>query len=153
MLPTGKLIFNFTFCFYFRYYLRFYFGFFEFHFGFYLGYPISIPFCCFVFIIVCADISGNWCIYSLLLFSIWILFCLAWCDFCSSDQRFASTFLQIPLALITVIAVNRTPLVLAVSFPLLGRIWNFHPLATCAARRTKKNRRSACFHAFLRLYD
>ena len=63
---------------------------------------------------------------------------IAWCDFCSSDQRFASTFLQIPLTLITVIAVNRTPLVLAVSFPLLGRIWNFHPLATCAARRTKK---------------
>ena len=30
------------------------------------------------------------------------------------------------------------PLVLAVSFPLLGRIRNFHPLATCAARRTKK---------------
>jgi transposase len=25
---------------------------------------------------------------------------------------------------------------LAVSFPLLGRIRNFHPLATCAARRT-----------------
>jgi len=27
---------------------------------------------------------------------------------------------------------------LAVSFPLLGRIRNFHPLATCAARRTIK---------------
>ena len=34
--------------------------------------------------------------------------------------------------------MNRTPLVLAVSFPLLGRIRNFHPLATCAARRTQK---------------
>ena len=28
----------------------------------------------------------------------------------------------------------------AVSFPLLGRIRNFHPLATCAARRTQKTR-------------
>ena len=63
---------------------------------------------------------------------------IAWCDFCSSDQRFASTFLQIPLALITVITMKRTPLVLAISFPLLGRIRNFHPLVTCAARRTKK---------------
>ena len=39
--------------------------------------------------------------------SYWTLVCLAtlsltiaWCDFCSSDQRFASTFLQIPLTLI-----------------------------------------------------
>ena len=36
--------------------------------------------------------------------------------------------------------MNRTPLVLAVSFPLLGRIRNFHPLATCAARRTQKEK-------------
>ena len=61
-----------------------------------------------------------------------------------------STFLQIPLALIMVIAMNRTPLVLAISFPLLGRIRNFHPLVTCAARRTKnrgchKTYDSLCF--------
>ena len=31
-----------------------------------------------------------------------------------------------------------TPLSLAVSFPLLGRIRDFHPLETCAARRTRK---------------
>ncbi|MBR3607134.1 MAG: hypothetical protein IKL51_06135, partial [Lachnospiraceae bacterium] len=31
-----------------------------------------------------------------------------------------------------------TPLVLAISFPLLGRIRNFHPLETCAAGRTAK---------------
>ena len=31
-----------------------------------------------------------------------------------------------------------TPLSLAVSFPLLGRIRDFHPLETCAARRTIK---------------
>ena len=39
-----------------------------------------------------------------------------------------------------------TPLSLAVSFPLLGRIRNFHPLVTCAARRTKKTG-IAFFHA------
>lgn len=61
---------------------------------------------------------------------------VASCDFCSSDRRFASAFLQIPLALIIVVAMKRTPLVLAVSFPLLGRIRDFHPLETCAARRT-----------------
>ena len=63
---------------------------------------------------------------------------VASCDFCSSDRRFASTFLQIPLALIIVVAMKRTPLVLAVSFPLLGRIRDFHPLETCAARRTQQ---------------
>lgn len=47
-----------------------------------------------------------------------------------------ATFLQIPLALIIVFAINRTPLVLAISFPLLGWIRNFHPLEMCAARRT-----------------
>ena len=31
---------------------------------------------------------------------------------------------------------RRTPLPLAVSFPLLGQIRDFHPLETCAARRT-----------------
>lgn len=79
--------------------------------------------------------------------SYWTLICcailsltIASCDFCSSNQRFASTFLQIPLMLIIDIAMNRSPLVLAISFPLLGRIWNFHPLVTCAARRTQKNR-------------
>ena len=77
--------------------------------------------------------------------SYWTLVCIAilsltiaWCDFYSSDQRFASTFLQISLTLIMVIAINRTPLVLAVSFPLLRQIRDFHPLETCAARRTIK---------------
>ncbi len=63
---------------------------------------------------------------------------IALCDFCSSDQSFAATFLQIPLALIIILVMNRTPLVLAVSFPLPGRIRDFHPLETCAARRTTK---------------
>ncbi|RHV99157.1 hypothetical protein DXA90_14920, partial [Clostridiaceae bacterium OF09-1] len=35
-------------------------------------------------------------------------------------------------------SMNRTPLVLAISFPLLGWIRDFHPLETCAARRTQK---------------
>lgn len=77
---------------------------------------------------------------------------VASCDFCSSDRRFASAFLQIPLALIIVVAMKRTPLVLAVSFPLLGRIRNFHPLATCAARHTKKRQIryfSSVFKAFI----
>ena len=35
-----------------------------------------------------------------------------------------------------------TPLVLAVSFPLPGRIGDFHPLEMCTARHTKKARKS-----------
>ena len=73
---------------------------------------------------------------------------VASCDFCSSDRRFASAFLQIPLALIIVVAMKRTPLVLAVSFPLLGRIRDFHPLETCAARRTTKNGRLSPLKAY-----
>ncbi|RHU21524.1 hypothetical protein DXD76_15890, partial [Firmicutes bacterium TM09-10] len=38
-----------------------------------------------------------------------------------------------------------TPLVLAVSFPLLGWIGDFHPLETCAARRTTI-KKPECFH-------
>ena len=66
--------------------------------------------------------------------SIWIAILsltVAWCDFCSSDQRFASTFLQIP-------PHDGHPWCSAISFPLLGRIRDFHPLETCAARRTVK---------------
>ena len=58
---------------------------------------------------------------------------VAWCDFCSSDQRFA---IRLPSD-----STSRwTPLSLAVSFPLLGRIRDFHPLETCAARRTINSR-------------
>ncbi len=57
---------------------------------------------------------------------------IASCDFCSSDQRFA---IRLPSD-----STSRwTPLSLAVSFPLLGQIRDFHPLATCAARRTITN--------------
>ena len=40
-------------------------------------------------------------------------------------------------------SMNRTPLVLAISFPLLGWIRDFHPLETCAARRTRKTARAS----------
>ena len=63
---------------------------------------------------------------------------VALCDFCASDQRFASTFLQIP-------PHDGHPWCSAISFPLLGRIRDFHPLETCAARRTRK-RASILFH-------
>jgi len=46
--------------------------------------------------------------------------------------------LEIPLTLIVVCTTNRTPLVLAVSFPLRGRVRDFHPLETCAARPTRQ---------------
>ena len=55
------------------------------------------------------------------------------CNFCSSDQSFA---IRLPPDSTS----QWTPLTLAVSFPLLGRIRDFHPLATCAARRTTKKR-------------
>lgn len=38
----------------------------------------------------------------------------------------------------TVLFHDMTPLVLAVSCPLLDRIRTFHPLATCPAKRTQK---------------
>ena len=50
--------------------------------------------------------------------------------------QFIPVFGDYPLALIIVFAINRTPLVLAISFPLLGWIRDFHPLETCAARHT-----------------
>jgi len=96
---------------------------------------------------------------SLIPSSYWTLTCLAvlssiiaLCDFCSSDQRFASTFLQIPLTLIIIISMNRTPLVSAVSFPLLGWIRDFHPLETCAARRTRKSWRNSIIRQLYILY-
>ena len=48
-----------------------------------------------------ALIHGGYCLgHGLGLHLLLRQFHLAWCDFCSSDQRFASTFLQIPLTLI-----------------------------------------------------
>ncbi len=70
--------------------------------------------------------------------SYWTLVCIATlslaatsCDFCSSDQRFAYSFLQIP-------SHNGHPCCSAVSFPLLGRTRDFHPLEACAVGRTLK---------------
>ena len=77
--------------------------------------------------------------------SYWTLVCsatlsltVASCDFCSSDQRFAIRLPSDSPHVNHSLSMNRTPLSLAVSFPLLGRIRDFHPLETCAARRTIK---------------
>ena len=65
-------------------------------------------------------------------------------DFCTSDRNFASTFFQIP-------PHDGHPWCSAISFPLLGRIRDFHPLETCAARRTIQKKPKP--HGFeLRLY-
>ena len=76
--------------------------------------------------------------------SYWTLVCsatlsltVASCDFCSSDQRFAIRLPSDSPHVNHSLSMNRTPLSLAVSFPLLGRIRDFHPLETCAARRTE----------------
>ena len=52
------------------------------------------------------------------------------CDFCSSDQRFACTFLQIP-------PHDGHPWCSAMTFPLLGQSRDFHPLECAHAGRTK----------------
>src|SRR5699024_7390599 len=65
-------------------------------------------------------------------------------DFCSSDQRFASSFLQIPYH-------YGHPCFLAMCLPLQGRTWDFHPLEFAHAGRTKKRQTTrvclflACF--------
>ena len=56
----------------------------------------------------------------------------ALCDFCSSDQRFACTFLQIP-------PHDGHPWCSAMTFPLLGQSRDFHPLECAHAGRTQKN--------------
>ena len=53
------------------------------------------------------------------------------CDFCSSDQRFACTFLQIP-------PHGGHPWCSAMTFPLLGQSRDFHPLECAHAGRTQK---------------
>ena len=55
----------------------------------------------------------------------------ALCDFCSSDQRFACTFLQIP-------PHDGHPWCSAMTFPLLGQSRDFHPLECAHAGRTQK---------------
>ena len=57
----------------------------------------------------------------------------ALCDFCSSDQRFACTFLQIP-------PHDGHPWCSAMTFPLLGQSRDFHPLECAHAGRTQKSR-------------
>ena len=66
------------------------------------------------------------------------------CDFCSSDQRFACTFLQIP-------PHGGHPWCSVMTFPLLGQSRDFHPLECAHAGRTQKNtipssKRDGVFH-------
>ena len=56
---------------------------------------------------------------------------IASCGFCSSDQRFASTFLQIR-------GHPRHPWSWLYPSHYQGGFRDFHPLVTCAARRTNK---------------
>ena len=51
------------------------------------------------------------------------------CSFCASDQIFAEDFLQIPPR-------DGHPCLLAICFPSLGRIGDFHPLEHAHAGRT-----------------
>ena len=46
--------------------------------------------------------------------------------------------------------MKRTPLSLAMSFPLPGQTRDFHPLEPCAARRTVKNRSDLSSNRFCR---
>ena len=62
------------------------------------------------------------------------------CDFCSSDQRFAYSFLQIP-------PHGRHPCCLAIHFPLPGHVRDSHPLERAHGAQTKKNR------LFMRLFQ
>ena len=80
--------------------------------------------------------------------SYWTLICLAilsltvaWCDFCTSDQRFAIRLPSDSPHVNHSSSMKRTPLSLAMSFPLLGQTRDFHPLETCAVRHTKKTTR------------
>ena len=57
------------------------------------------------------------------------------CDFCSSDQRFACTFLQIP-------PHDGHPWCSAMTFPLLGQSRDFHPLECAHAGRTQNKMRT-----------
>ena len=70
----------------------------------------------------------------------------ALCDFCSSDQRFACTFLQIP-------PHDGHPWCSAMTFPLLGQSRDFHPLECAHAGRTyKKARPIGLAFLIIRLY-
>ena len=63
------------------------------------------------------------------------------CDFCSSDQRFACTFLQIP-------PHGGHPWCSVMTFPLLGQSRDFHPLECAHAGRTQKKHPEGCFSIY-----
>ena len=60
------------------------------------------------------------------------------CDFCSSDRRFARGLVGSPHPASFRFAVTCNTLAFGYILPTTGRIQDFHPLETCAARRTMK---------------
>ena len=58
------------------------------------------------------------------------------CVSCSSDQRFARGLVGSPHPASFRFAVACNTLAFGYILPTTGRIWDFHPLETCAARRT-----------------
>ena len=66
--------------------------------------------------------------------------CIAWCDFCSSDQRFAHGLVCSPHPASFRFHLTMDTLAFGYILPTTGRIPDLHRLETCAARRTYKNR-------------
>ena len=60
-------------------------------------------------------------------------------DFCPSDQRFARGLVDSPHPASFRFHLTMDTLAFGYILPATGRIQDFHPLETCAARRTTKN--------------
>ena len=67
------------------------------------------------------------------------------CDFCSSDRRFARGLVGSPHPASFRFHLTMDTLAFGYILPTTGRIRDFHPLETCAARRTKKAPDAACW--------
>ena len=68
------------------------------------------------------------------------------CDFCSSDQRFAYSFLQI-------LPRDRHPCCSAIHFPLSGHVRDLHPLERAHGAQTQKSNRYYSIAMLLLLRD
>ena len=67
------------------------------------------------------------------------------CDFCSSDQRFAYSFLQI-------LPRDRHPCCSVMHFTLSGHVRDLHPLERAHGAQTQKRRQQILPSPFLRYY-
>ena len=74
------------------------------------------------------------------------------CGFCSSDRRFARGLVASPHPASFRFAVTCNTLAFGYILPTTGRIRDFHPLETCAARRTTTNRIPLRISGFLLFY-